>query len=77
MEKGGEPINCFYLSFALRTNNNMGIKDLWNILTPYCERKPLHVLEGQKVSHLSPNHAKHREIYFTFPGGNRSFGMDL
>uniref|UniRef100_A0A336LP61 CSON010128 protein n=1 Tax=Culicoides sonorensis TaxID=179676 RepID=A0A336LP61_CULSO len=27
----------------------MGIKDLWNILTPYCERKPLHVLEGQKV----------------------------
>lgn len=28
----------------------MGIKDLWSLLTPYCERKPLYELEGKVVA---------------------------
>lgn len=28
----------------------MGVKDLWNILSPLCERKPLHELQGKAVA---------------------------
>lgn len=28
----------------------MGIKDLWAILAPLCERKPLYELQGKKVA---------------------------
>lgn len=28
----------------------MGIKDLWGILTPFCERKPLYELQGKVVA---------------------------
>lgn len=37
-----EPTGCFVF--------NMGIKDLWSILEPYCERKPLFELEGKIVA---------------------------
>lgn len=33
-----------------RFDFNMGIKDLWPILEPYCERKPLYELEGKIVA---------------------------
>lgn len=28
----------------------MGIKELWSILNPYCERKPLYELQGKVVA---------------------------
>lgn len=28
----------------------MGIKDLWTVLNPYCERKPLYELQGKVVA---------------------------
>lgn len=28
----------------------MGIKHVWTILTPFCERKPLYELQGKKVA---------------------------
>lgn len=28
----------------------MGIKDLWSILAPFCERKPLYELQGKTVA---------------------------
>lgn len=28
----------------------MGIKHLWTILAPYCEKKPLYELQGKKVA---------------------------
>jgi len=28
----------------------MGIKNLWSLLSPYCERKPLYELEGKTVA---------------------------
>lgn len=28
----------------------MGIKDLWPVLGPYCERKPLYELQGKIVA---------------------------
>lgn len=28
----------------------MGIKELWSILAPYCERKPLYELQGKVVA---------------------------
>lgn len=28
----------------------MGIKDLWTILSPLCERKPLYELEGKTIA---------------------------
>lgn len=28
----------------------MGVKDLWNILSPLCERKPLFELQGKTIA---------------------------
>lgn len=28
----------------------MGVKELWSILNPYCERKPLYQLQGKVVA---------------------------
>lgn len=28
----------------------MGVKDLWNILSPLCEKKPLYELQGKTIA---------------------------
>jgi len=28
----------------------MGVKDLWNILSPLCDRKPLYELQGKTIA---------------------------
>jgi len=28
----------------------MGVKELWGVLTPHCERKPINELRGKKVA---------------------------
>lgn len=28
----------------------MGVKELWSLLTPFCEKKPLYELEGKTIA---------------------------
>ncbi|XP_025263208.1 flap endonuclease GEN isoform X2 [Camponotus floridanus] len=42
--------NHFYLLQIQNTLYKMGVKDLWNILSPLCERKPLYELQGKTIA---------------------------